>query len=349
MRHAAFLLVLLLVPGRARADEQVTPVGFFESAQDFFKGLTFRKSAPPRPAATPATPAGQPFTIVSWNLQTFGKGLTKKHLNRKQAFEEAMPRVLADPNVGVLAAQEVANDTGAQTLDEMLPQPADWTQSFEQTEDSMNNGFWVRDTRIDCQGLLFSDRSLSQHPARVAHMTHGQLDFTIITVHLSFDGGHAESSGGELDHVLDWLQAYFAKPGADPDVIIAGDFNLPSRAGTSKGHKTAIEDFIDGWRAAGRRLPEFVTLVDKPTSRSHGDPAHNYDHFLISKHLADTAYVAGSADRVPDDVIDALRAIESRKSVQISDHFPIQAQFLSGGDGADGRPIQPDGASICAL
>jgi len=342
------LLALLCVPAaRARADENVVPVGFFDGAGGLLERLNpFRKSEGSGPAAAPR---GAPMTIVSWNLQTFGQGLTKKHLNRKQAFDQAMPQVLADPSVGVLAAQEVANDKGAATLQEMLPQSGDWQQSFQQTDDSMNNGFWVRDTKIDCQGLLFEDRGLSQHPARVAHMRRGDFDFTIITVHLSFDGGHADSSGGELDHVLDWLQAYFAKPGADPDVIVVGDFNLPSRAGRSKGKGIAVEDFIDQWRAGGHRLPEFVTLVDKPTSRSHGDPAHNYDHFLLSKHLAQTAYVDGSADRVPDAVIEAIRAIEAQKSVLISDHFPVQARFYTSGAGADGRPIQPDGAPICSL
>ncbi len=352
-KSALFLAVLLSVPAAVRADvlpddAVVTPVGFSDTLGGFFQRFNpFHKSPTPGPSSSGAP--SEPFTIVSWNLQTFGQGLVKKHLNRKQAFDMVMPQVLSGPDIGVLAAQEVANDKGARTLQDMLPQSTDWTQSFEATEDSMNNGFWVRDTRIDCEGRLFPDQSQSQHPARIAHMRRGDFDFTIITVHLSFDAGNAASSGGELDHILDWLQTYFAKPGADPDVIIVGDFNLPSRAGKSKGKNTAVEDFIDGWRSAGHQLPEFVTLVDKPTSRSHGDPAHNYDHFLISKHLAETAYVPDSADRVPDPVIDAIREAESQKSVLISDHFPIQAQFYTAGMGADGQPIHPDGQPICSL
>jgi hypothetical protein len=305
-------------------------------------------SKPAPPAPQPVAPAPAPAAvvrIVSWNLQTFGK-----HINpgRKRASEKAMEAVFKDPQTKLLAAQEIADDEAADVVQGELPSEGRWTRSFENSSDPQDNGFFARDgVQLECSAFLFADRGKSRHPARAAHVRIGALDFTIITVHLAYDHGHADHAFDELRHVLDWIRAYEARPGADPDVVIAGDFNLPTRAGKAASQRAhdaqwkPIDDVINEYADL-----QLVPLVDQPTSRQNGEAANNYDHFVISKHLADTAFVVGSAGRMPED---GLKAIEASEGAQISDHFPISAQVRSGGAGNDGRPIQLDGQHACPL
>jgi hypothetical protein len=48
---------------------------------------------------------------------------------------------------------------------------------------------------------------------------------------LTFKEGNAAESKREMKNVLDWLDVYLKNPKNDPDVIIAGDFNLASDEG----------------------------------------------------------------------------------------------------------------------
>jgi endonuclease/exonuclease/phosphatase family metal-dependent hydrolase len=301
---------------------------------------------PPQPAPAPAAPSGPVVRLVSWNLQTFGKHI---QAGRRRASEKAMESVFSDPESKLLAAQEIADDDGADIVQAELPQGGGrWTRSFENSADSQDNGFFARDgARIECSAFLFPDRARSRHPARAAHVRVGELDFTIVTLHLAYDHGHADHAFQELRNVLDWLRVRGARPGADPDVIIAGDFNLPTRAGKPASRRSGDPH----WQPIDDVLAEYsdlalIPLVDEATSRQDGQAANNYDHFVISRHLADTAYVAGSAARMPQA---SLEAIEAAEGARISDHFPISAELRVDGPGNDGRPIRPDGPGACPL
>jgi exonuclease III len=346
--RACLLTLLLCAPVSAEPVEK-TRVAFdwnFDLGSLFRFGKNKARSQDD-PGGAPAGPPS--FRIVSWNMQTFGSHIKER---RRLAAAEAIAKIFSDPANKILAAQEIANKEGASTLSEMLSADReDWRQSFKDTRDSQDNGFWTRGgVRVDCERPLFSDPALSVHPAHFAHMRVGDFDFTLITLHLTYQKGNAESSVAELRHVLDWLREYLPKRGADPDVVITGDFNLPTRKGKGEsarggsGAWTALEDVIDEYPMF--RGEGVAALVDEPTSRSHGETANNYDHFLITRHLRSGAYIEGSARRRPADI---LEAIERLHSVQVSDHLPIAAEFRSGGAGADGLPIRPDGDGACGL
>ena len=347
------LIVALAVcrPAAAGTPDNQSSVVFFDSAGggaafDFW-GLfkRFRKSETPLPAAAPPGPV---FRIVSWNLQTFGAHMKAA---RKEAAAAALAQIFSDPSAKVLAAQEIANERGAAAVQSMLDAgDSRWAKSFDDSEDGQDNGFFVKEgVHINCGRPLFGDRSLSRHPARFSHMRVGDFDFTLITVHLAYDKGQASSSAAELRQILDWLREHLAKPGADPDVIVLGDFNLPTRrgkAGSARGESgswTAIEEVIEEYPLF--RGGNLVALVDEPTSRFLGEAANNYDHLIVTGHLFHGAYVADSARRMPTEL---FKAIEAAHNVQVSDHYPISAEFRSSGPGADGRPIRPDGAGACA-
>ncbi|MBI3563859.1 MAG: hypothetical protein HY079_01525 [Elusimicrobia bacterium] len=272
-----------------------------------------------RGAVRPAPPADASGTarLVSWNIQTFGRRASPK---RRRAIAGALAAILGgDRRPTVLAAEEIANADSSELLETMLPRG--WTASFQDTEDAMDNGVYAGPgAAVDCAFTLDG----FAHPPRVAHLTVGDADFTLVVVHLAYEKGDASVSDAELLRLQEWVEAEAAKPGADPDFVIAGDFNLPTRSGKAASARasaaswTPLEDVLDGRLAA---------LVDEPTSRGRGREAvNNYDHFLVSRSFRQQLLLeAGRLDERL--VLDA----EESAGARASDHFPIALTFRTKG------------------
>ncbi len=236
-----------------------------------------------------------------------------------------------------------------------------WSASFLDTTDRQDNGFWIRPTvrigdertllatsMFDGSGRTFTDPSRSVHPPRAAHFTVGNFDFTLITLHLTFAGGDTSESAREMGVLLDYLDDYFQQPGHDPDVIIAGDFNIPSRLSGQTGSGGITLDPIfdqDPRFQVGER--RFVVTVHEPTSRrslaNGGVPANNFDHFVLS---ADTLEELVQARRVSTDILTAHP--EDPEERLTSDHFPVVAFFRTAGAGI-GRDVGQAGISISSV
>ena len=236
-----------------------------------------------------------------------------------------------------------------------------WSASFLDTTDRQDNGFWIRPTvrigdertllatsMFDGSGRTFTDPSRSVHPPRAAHFTVGNFDFTLITLHLTFAGGDTSESAREMGVLLDYLDDYFQQPGHDPDVIIAGDFNIPSRLSGQTGSGGITLDPIfdqDPRFQVGER--RFVVTVHEPTSRrsvaNGGVPANNFDHFVLS---ADTLEELVQARRVSTDILTAHP--EDPEERLTSDHFPVVAFFRTAGAGI-GPDVGQAGISISSV
>lgn len=273
--------------------------------------------------AAPA--AASEFELVSWNVQTFGRVPQKRQALCREAYEEVI-----SSSVWVLAAQEVANERGSRLLMELLPGgSAAWQASFADTPDPMDNGVYFRgEAHAPRRGLLFADpvtgepdRAKMRHPARWAWLLVEDFDFTLVSVHLSYKKGEPEEPVRELKNLLDWLADHLADPKNDPDVVIAGDFNLPTEAG--KPLSARAQDA--GWPTLesvigehGRLAGKVRVLVDEPTSRGDRGPANNYDHFIVTGDALEELVWAG---RGPTAIAEA------------SDHYPVVARFRSRGPG----------------
>lgn len=330
-RWAPLALALTLVVPPARA-AQGTELAFvdFGSLLDRF-----------RPRRQASAQEGPVFTMVSWNVQVFGKSVGAP---RKRAVQEVLGRLFADPAAKVFAVQELANEQGASTLHGLLP-GTNWQRSFENTRDSQDNGFYVREgAKINCSGFLYPEGTgVFSHPPRMAHITVGSFDFLAISLHLAFEAGKDAEAEAELGRMLAWIGEYLKRPGADPDIVLVGDFNLPTTSGkelsvrSSEGQWTPLEGLLENAPA------RFTALIDEQTSRSGRQAANNYDHFVLSEDLLAEEFIAGSAKRAPPEwVHDAESA---NNGVRASDHYPIWAQFRSGGAGNDGKPIALDGGA----
>lgn len=327
MKLPLALLLAALPLAASAADPSADLSSTFRDLWDRFRG---------RPAQQ--APAGELGRLVSWNVQALGKKAAKK---KKDALRYGLNRAFAGAGPSVLAAQEVANDAGAETLARQLPDEGrGWTMSFEDTSDAMNNAVYAGPgATIDCSGNV--ELEGVRHPPHMAHVTAGDADFTVVSVHLSYDKGDSSSSAEELRRIMAWVRAQAAKPGADPDFVIAGDFNMATDAGKVQSKRAGDRSWetVEGAMGAG-----FTALVDEPTSRhGRGGASNNYDHFLVSDDfLNEELVVAGAVSSAE------VQAAEAQAGSRASDHYPIALTFRKSGPGKDGRPVVRDGsAGIC--
>lgn len=272
--------------------------------------------------------------IISWNVQNMGEIPSSRRRVASEAY-----RAVITTDVALVAVQEIINPKGLSVLLGLFPgATAQWGASFEDTPSSHDNGLLYRTAiaTITAHGFLYADvvlkkpnRSKVLHPARWAHIRVDNFDFTIISLHLTYKQGDTKESKRELLNILAWLEQYFEDPNNDPDVILAGDFNLPSSKGKglSKRRKEASFMTLDsiiqehGKFLAGPR--KLSVLIDEPTSRSRKGAGNNYDHFILTQSLLERLI---SADRVPMEIVDK---VDAGKYVRVSDHYPIVATFCT--------------------
>lgn len=335
-RALAVLLVAVLLSAPARY-AGAAPVEQSSDLTDTFRHLLDRFRGRKPPSQIPAGDGENIGRLVSWNVQTLGKKASKA---KKDALRLGLGRALTGAGTMILAAQEIANDKGAETLSRQLPgEGRGWTMSFEDTSDAMNNAIFTGlGVRVDCSGNLNIEGVL--HPPHMAHLTVGDADFTLLSVHLTYAKGDASASASELKLIMAWVREQAAKPGADPDFVIAGDFNLP----TGRGKELSVRSADRSWEPIEEALGSgFTALVDEPTSRrGREESANNYDHFLVSDDFLDEELVAAGA-------VDEAEVVMAERSAgtRASDHFPIALTFRKSGAGPSGSPIALDGPSTC--
>jgi len=302
------------------------------------------------PAALPEIPNDRVaipsdwLALVSWNTQVGGTS-TDVGAPRPPMIQ-AVLSTLFGGTYRILAAQEVPNADSANLLTSLLPQgTTNWRASFFDSTDTMDNGFWfqrsvtLRDAfLLNVTNQILSDEIVTDltralHPPQVAQFAVDDFDFTLVTVHLTFADGNTAESARELRSVLDYLDWYFNQSDHDPDVIVCGDFNMPSLLSKQQGRDAVTLDAVfqqDARFQLGER--RFVVTVHEPTSRSSaaqgGLPVSNYDHCVLS---ADTLKAFIQARRVDTTILtDNPQDPEVRLT---SDHFPVVAFFRTRGTG----------------
>jgi len=284
------------------------------------------------------------LALVSWNTQVGGTS-TDIAAQRPPMVQAALS-ILFGGTYQILSAQEVPNADSANLLTSLLPQGTTrWRMSFFDSTDTMDNGFWFRQSATLRDAFLLNvtsqiqsdeivtDPTRAVHPPQVAQFAVDDFDFTLVTVHLTFADGNTSESARELRSVFDYLDWYFNQPDHDPDVIVCGDFNMPSELSKQKGRDGLTLDTVfqqDPRFQSGER--RFVATVHEPTSRSSaalgGLPASNYDHCVLS---ADALKAFIQARRVDTGILtDNPQDPELRLT---SDHFPIVAFFRTRGAG----------------
>ncbi len=336
MPRALALLVALSLSAHAQ-HVGVAPVDATANLSDAFRNMWDSLQGRKPPPQIPPGDGAHLGRLISWNVQRLGKTASKA---KKEALRLGLGGALAGAGPAILAAQEVANDRGAETLARQLPEEGrGWTMGFADTVDALNNALYFGPgVRVDCSDSL--NIAGVRHPPHMAHVTIGDADFTVLSVHLTHAKGDAAASTAELKLIMAWVRAQAARPGADPDFVIAGDFNLPTVPG--KALSKRVRDL--SWKPIEESLGRgFTALVDAPTSR-HGRQAaaNNLDHFIVSDDFVDEELVVAGAVSSAE-----VTLAEREAGARASDHFPIAMTFRNSGTGRDGRPIATDGPSVC--
>ncbi|MDP3541977.1 MAG: endonuclease/exonuclease/phosphatase family protein [Elusimicrobiota bacterium] len=337
MARALVILLLSIALGASSRRAAAAAPEAAADLNDTFRDMWERFRGHRPPAAPPAGDASALGRLVSWNVQALGRKASKA---KKDALRLTLGSALAGAGSAILAAQEVANDKGAETLSRQLPGGGrGWTMSFEDTSAAMNNAIFAGPgVTVNCSGNL--ELEGVRHTPHMAHVTVGSVDFTVLSVHLSYAKGDASASVAELQVIMDWVRERAAQPGADPDFIIAGDFNLP----TGRGKELSVRSTDRSWGPIEDALgPGFTALVDEPTSRrGRQGSANNYDHFLVSDDFLEEELVVAGAVNTAE-----VELAEREAGTRASDHYPIALTFRKAGAGRDGRAVALDGTSIC--
>ena len=284
------------------------------------------------------------LALVSWNTQVGGTS-TDIGAPRPPMVQAALSNLFGG-TYQILAAQEVPNEESADLLTSLLPQgTTNWQASFFDSTDTMDNGFWfqhnatLRDSfLLNVTNQILSNEIVTNptraiHPPQVAQFAVDDFGFTLVTLHLTFADGNTTESARELRSVLDYLDWYFNQQDHDPDVIVCGDFNMPSQLSGQQGQDGITLDSVlqqDPRFQVGER--RFAVTVHERTSRSSaaqgGLPVSNYDHCVIS---ANTLKAFVQARRIDTAILtDNPQDPEVRLT---SDHFPIVAFFRTRGTG----------------
>ncbi|HOX21984.1 MAG TPA: endonuclease/exonuclease/phosphatase family protein [Elusimicrobiales bacterium] len=266
------------------------------------------------------------FEIMSWNLQTFGHLKPERLAAVRKAYEAAV-----SSNVYAIAVQEIADNKGMETFLALLPGgTTQWAASFENSPDRQDNGIAYRKecSTVAAEGFLFRDaqglpdQSKSLHPVRWARLKTGDLEYTLLSLHLTFQRGDASQSARELGFILDWTVSKMSAPVPERNFIIAGDFNLPTRKGKELSKRAKEKKWLPleplfKTNGAGA----LAVFVDEPTSRPHKQPYNNYDHFIVSPALAGSVAKAG---RLPIEHVDKA---DHNSTAMVSDHYPVMLRL----------------------
>jgi exonuclease III len=229
--------------------------------------------------------SGSHLAILTWNV----RGYPEKEADRREWFS----RQLAKTKPNVLCVQEIANQGSVQAF--LTTEVAFKRCAFLDSSDGQDNAIFVASS-VGMEDI--PDPQGFQHPAQEAYVWCGGFDATVVTVRLSWTDVAMREQEKELLRgvVTDALAR-------DPDVIIVGDFNT-----TEQG--------------IGELAQAIGMLVMVPPGQDGVGTTHagnRYDHFLISKDLADEEAITCRIETYSGD------ALEMAKPV--SDHVPVIAWF----------------------
>lgn len=250
--------------------------------------------------------------VMSWNLENFP---------RSPETIDTVVRLLDQYQPDVVAVQEIAEVEAFQALIDALPGYEGILNDDEGAAQRV--GVLVRSERVSVgatETLFIGDwYSFPRPPLRVAMTWRNQrgavFDFSFVSLHLKAMTDEDSQYRRRLacEKLDKWMEQELLLPGADPDIIIAGDWN------------DAITD--------PAKDNVFQALLDKPeryrflTAELEGKNVYSYvpfksliDHVMVTVDAL-TEYGKGSIAVLPLDLQDPYYC-----SV-VSDHRPLLSRF----------------------
>jgi exonuclease III len=301
-------------------------------SKDIAKGLlALRKRIDA--AKIPPSKLDQTLNIATWNIREFGK------TRRTEAAIHYVAEILGQFDViGIVELRDDLTDLGRAlkilgpywrvVYSDMIPDAAGNRERLAFIYDkraAVFNGFAAEASapRIKRGEEYLSDVSFWRSPYMVSFKA-GNFDFILLSAHIRW-GNSVEARRKEIETVADWIEAKrLEKSKEDKDLIVMGDFNIPSRS-----------------HALFKAITKHGLQIPTPLLGSHGTNLQKnkrYDQILHYPVYPENFCNAGGE---LDFYIDAAHIKElfpdgitkDKFTYQISDHLPLWMQINTDIDG----------------
>jgi endonuclease/exonuclease/phosphatase family metal-dependent hydrolase len=263
----------------------------------------------PADAGVDAEPGPHPgeVWVMTWNLQLFPK---------TAGAPARVAEVLAGRPVDLVAVQEIDDVAAFTALDEALPAYTGLIASDALAPTRV--GLLYRQDQVqisEVRTLFGDDPNAFPRPPLVVHARAQGIDFTVVVLHLkAFGDEGSEARRRDAVAKLDaWMDAERAA-GADPDVVVLGDWNdeLTKPAG-------------DNVFTLLLEQPERYTFLTLPLEEAGGTGTYIpnpgfLDHILVTTDALDE-WGDGSTEvlRLDDEIDDYVD--------DVTDHRPVLTKF----------------------
>ncbi|GHV72193.1 deoxyribonuclease [Spirochaetia bacterium] len=251
----------------------------------------------------------QTITIASFNIQIFGVSKMSK---------PAVVSILTDivGRYDLVAVQEVRSLSGepVERFMALLPPRYSYVLGNREGRSSSKEQFWIiydteKLTLLDSVTWPDTDDIYERNPLGVYFKTGGEFDFILIDNHVK------PSDTVQEINALPAVAAYFITLWNDDDVLIVGDLNAD---GAYYDENLLIEVF-----------PEtgYTIIITNDYDTTVAESSNTYDRFIITKSAGE--YYTGNFGVLRYDELFDFEELGLQPK-NVSDHFPIWAEFSTG-------------------
>jgi len=189
-------------------------------------------------AKIPSSKIDETLNIATWNIREFGK------TRRTDAAIHYIAEILGQFDlIGIVELRDDLTDLGRvlqilgpywrTVYSDMIPDPAGNRERigfiFDKRAATFNGlAAEANPPRVKKGFEYLTDKSFWRSPY-MASFKSGNFDFVVLSAHIRW-GDNAESRRQEIELLADWIEGKrLEKTAEDKDLIVMGDFNIPSR------------------------------------------------------------------------------------------------------------------------
>ena len=287
-------------------------------------------------AKIPSSKIDETLNIATWNIREFGKG--KK--GRSKAAIHYIAEILGQFDlIGIVELRDDLTDLSRvlkilgpywrAVYSDMIPDGGGNHERVAYVYDKravVFNGLAAEaDAPREKKGLEYLPQSSFWRSPYMASFRSGNFDFILLTTHIRW-GSSIVARRGEVGMLADWVEGKrLDKYSEDQDLIVMGDFNIPSRK----------DSLFKAITKHGLQIPKALLGVEQGSNLAKNK---RYDQIL---HYANYPENFTNAGGVLDFFIDESHIKElfpagltkTKFTFQLSDHLPLWIQINTDIDG----------------
>ena len=282
-------------------------------------------------AGIPSSKLDETLNIATWNIREFGK---KK---RKEASIHYIAEILGQFDlIGVVELRDDLTDLG-RVLKILGPY---WRAVYSDMIPDLGGNRERIAFIYDKRAVVFNGLAAEANPPRtkqgqeyhsklswwrspyLASFRAGNFDFVVLTAHIRW-GDDEEGRKGELQMLADWIEEKRKdKTNEDNDLIVMGDFNIPSRD----------SDLFKAITSKGLQIPKALQKLSFGTNLAKDKRYDQILHFPI--YPDNFTNNGGILDFYMNDIEPLFPGMNKNDfTYQLSDHLPLWIQINTDIDG----------------